>query len=83
MLVLIVVSLVTLMTFVALAVDLGMLAVARTQCQDAADAAAMAGAGRSTATAANNNNYANADAQRAFGRHRQHGAFGHDPDRAR
>ena len=42
-LLLILVSLITLLTFVALAIDLGMLAVARTQCQDAADAAAMAG----------------------------------------
>jgi hypothetical protein len=40
-LVLLVVSLVMLLTFVALAIDLGMLAVARTQCQDAADAAAI------------------------------------------
>ena len=55
---LIVVSLVALLTFVALAIDLGMLAVARTQCQDAADAAAMAGARALNGVSANNNNYA-------------------------
>jgi Flp pilus assembly protein TadG len=38
-----VICLVGLCAFVALAVDLGMLAVSRTQCQNAADAAAMAG----------------------------------------
>ncbi|MFO0953821.1 MAG: pilus assembly protein TadG-related protein [Isosphaeraceae bacterium] len=38
------VSLVALLGFVALAVDVGMVAVARTQCQNAADMAAMAGA---------------------------------------
>ena len=45
------VSLVTLMAFVALAIDLGMMALARTQFSDAADAAAHWPArGRSTAT---------------------------------
>ena len=39
-----VVSVIGLCGFVALAVDLGMLAVSRTECQNAADAAAMAGA---------------------------------------
>src|SRR3954469_14031070 len=39
-----VVSLVALLGFVALAIDIGMIAVARTQSQNAADAAAMAGA---------------------------------------
>lgn len=39
-----VVALVGLCGFIALSVDLGMLAVARAQCQDAADAAAVAGA---------------------------------------
>ena len=43
------VSMVALLSFVALAVDVGMLAVARTQCQNAADAAAMAGAAPSMA----------------------------------
>ncbi len=59
-LVLFVVSLVTILTFVALAVDLGMFAVARTQCQDAADAAAMAGTATLNGITANNNNYSNA-----------------------
>ena len=54
---LLLISLVTLLTFVALAVDLGLLAVARTQCQDAADVAAMAGARSLDGNAANNNNY--------------------------
>ena len=60
-LVLFAVSMLAIMAFMALAIDLGMLAVARTQCQDAADAAAMAGAGRSTASPAtgHNNNYSN------------------------
>lgn len=58
--VLLVISLVTLLTFVALAVDLGMIAVARTQCQDAADAAAMAGARTLNGVTASNNNYSNA-----------------------
>ncbi len=39
------VALVGLCGFIALSVDLGMLAVARAQCQDAADAAAVAGRG--------------------------------------
>ena len=53
------VSLVTLMAFVALAIDLGAMELASTQVSDAADAAAMAGAralnGNATTT---NNNYA-------------------------
>ena len=57
---LILVTLVTLLTFVAMAIDLGMLALARTQCQDAADAAAMAGARALNGNTSNNNNYANA-----------------------
>jgi len=59
-LMLVLISLMTLVTFVALAIDLGMLAVARTQCQDAADAAAMAGARTLNGVAASNNNYSNA-----------------------
>lgn len=47
-----------LMAFAALAVDLGLLAVARTQCQQAADSAAMAGARTLNGDTANNNNYA-------------------------
>src|SRR3954449_1239677 len=39
-----VVAMVALLGFIALAIDVGMIAVARTQCQNAADAAAMAGA---------------------------------------
>ncbi len=42
-LVLLLVAIITLFAFVALAIDLGMLAVARTQLQDAVDVAAMAG----------------------------------------
>ncbi|MGL4550338.1 MAG: pilus assembly protein TadG-related protein, partial [Gemmataceae bacterium] len=37
-------TIVGLLTLVALAIDLGMLAVARTQCQSAADTAALSGA---------------------------------------
>jgi len=58
--VLVVVCLVALFTFVALAIDLGMMAVARTQCQDAADASAMAGARTLNGNNAANNNYSNA-----------------------
>ncbi|QJW97126.1 hypothetical protein FTUN_4691 [Frigoriglobus tundricola] len=43
MLPLLAVSVISLFAFVALAVDLGMLAVSRTQCQNAADAAVLAG----------------------------------------
>ena len=57
-LVLLMVILVALLTFVALAVDLGMLAVARTQLQDAADSAATAGT--RTLNGTTGNNYANA-----------------------
>lgn len=56
--VLVLVSLVALLTFVALAIDLGVLAVARTQLQDAADAAAMAGT--RTLNGKSGNNYSNA-----------------------
>jgi Flp pilus assembly protein TadG len=57
--VLVVVAAVALFSFVALAVDLGMLAVARTQLQDAADLAAMAGARTLNGDSSANNNYAN------------------------
>jgi hypothetical protein len=57
---LIAVSMIALLTFVALAVDLGMIAVARTQCQDAADSAAMAGARTLNGMEASNNNYSSA-----------------------
>ncbi len=59
-LVLVAVSMIALLTFVALAVDLGMIAVARTQCQDAADSSAMAGARTLNGVSANNNNYSSA-----------------------
>ncbi len=59
-LVLVVIATVALFTFVALAIDLGMLAVARTQLQDAADLAAMAGARTLNGDTAADNNYANA-----------------------
>ncbi len=57
-LVLFVLGLTAITAFVALSIDLGMLALARTQVQDAADAAAMAGAralNGNTASGANNN----------------------------
>jgi uncharacterized membrane protein len=41
---LVVISLVGMCGFVALAIDIGLIAVAKTQCQNAADAASMAGA---------------------------------------
>ena len=43
MLPLLAVSVISLFAFVALAVDLGMLAVSRTQCQNSADASALTG----------------------------------------
>jgi Flp pilus assembly protein TadG len=46
-----------LMAFVALALDLGILMVARNQCQNAADSAAMAGARTLTGDTTTNNNY--------------------------
>jgi Flp pilus assembly protein TadG len=49
------VCLVGLMGFVALAIDIGMLAVARSQCQNAADIAALAGARTLDGKSANNN----------------------------
>ena len=56
-LVLVVLALIPLMAFAALAIDLGLLAVARTQAQQAADAAAMSGARTINGNSANNNNY--------------------------
>src|SRR3954465_9406693 len=47
------------LAFVALALDLGILMIARNQCQNAADAAAMAGARTLNGDTAANNNYAN------------------------
>src|SRR5947209_8089068 len=49
------IGLIALFGFIALAVDVGMLAVARTQCQNAADAAAMAGARTLTGDASTDN----------------------------
>jgi Putative Flp pilus-assembly TadE/G-like len=49
------VSLIGLLAFVALAIDVGMLAVARTQCQNAADIASLAGARMLDGKSANNN----------------------------
>ncbi len=62
-LVLFLLCLISLFAFLALAIDLGMVAVARTQCQDAADAAAMAGARTLNGITANNsnNNYSNVE----------------------
>jgi hypothetical protein len=57
---LVAVSAVALMGFTALAVDVGMLMVARTECQIAADAAAMAGARTLNGDVSVNNNYVNA-----------------------
>ena len=56
-LVLIVVCLIPLIGFLALAIDIGMLALAQTQLHDAADAAAMAGARALDGNTATNNNY--------------------------
>lgn len=58
-LVLMVAVLIPLLTFCALAIDLGLMAVARTQCQQTADSAAMAGARTINGDTTNNNNYAN------------------------
>ena len=51
--------------FVALAVDLGMVAMARTQCQNAADSAALAGARTINGSADSNLTAATANAQAA------------------
>jgi len=52
--------LIGLLSFVALALDLGLLMIARNQCQNAADAAALAGARTLTGDTSTNNNYSNA-----------------------
>ncbi len=54
------VSLVGLVGFVALAIDLGVLLVSRTECQHAADCAAMAGARTLNGDVSNNNNFSGA-----------------------
>lgn len=53
-------SLVALLGFVALAIDLGLLMIARNQCQNAADSAAMAGARSLNGDQSSNNNYSGA-----------------------
>ncbi len=53
-------TLVSLLAFLALAIDVGMIAVARNQCQNAADVAAMVGARTLTGDASTNYNAANA-----------------------
>lgn len=57
-LVLLMFVIIPLLAFAALAIDLGLLAVARTQCQQAADSAAMAGSRTLNGDSANNSNYA-------------------------
>ncbi len=59
-LVLFVLMIVALFSFVALAVDLGMVAMVRTQCQAASDAAAMAGCRSLNGSSATNYNYSGA-----------------------
>lgn len=54
---LVVISLTALFGFVAIAIDLGLIVVARSQCQNAADSAALAGARTLNGDAAINNNY--------------------------
>jgi Flp pilus assembly protein TadG len=68
-LVLVVVCLIPLIACMALAIDIGMLAMAQTQLNDAADAAAMAGARALNGNTATNNNYSavTATAQQAVG----------------
>src|SRR2546430_1895011 len=58
---LLVISIVALFGFVALAVDIGMVALARTQCQNAADCAALTGARTLSGDPANNNNFDNCE----------------------
>jgi len=53
------VCMIVLLSFVALAFDIGLLMIARNQCQNTADAAATAGARTLTGDPATNNNYSN------------------------
>src|SRR5262249_12359923 len=55
---LVAISLIALVSMVALAIDLGLIALARNQCQNAADIAAMAAGRQLNGDVANNNNYA-------------------------
>jgi Flp pilus assembly protein TadG len=57
---LVAVSLIALFSLVALAIDLGLVALARTQCQNAADIAAMAAVRELNGDTTNNNNYTQA-----------------------
>src|SRR5688500_5819477 len=57
---LVILCVVALFALAALAIDFGIMAVARTQAQNAADTAAMAGARTLTGDTAANNNYTNA-----------------------
>ena len=57
-LVLLLLFLIPLIAFLALAIDLGLLAIARTQCQNAADASALAGVRTLNGNPQTNNNYA-------------------------
>jgi Flp pilus assembly protein TadG len=52
------ISIVALLGFIALAIDVGLMAMARTQCQNAADCAALTGARTLTGDPATNNNFA-------------------------
>src|SRR5688500_3343901 len=54
---LVVICLIALFGMVALAIDIGVIALARNQCQNAADVAAMAGVRQLTGDQATNNNY--------------------------
>jgi Flp pilus assembly protein TadG len=56
---LVAIALIGLLGFVALAIDIGVIAIARNRCQNAADAAALAGARTLNGDVVNNNNYAN------------------------
>jgi Flp pilus assembly protein TadG len=92
---LITISLIAVCAFVALAVDVGLMLVARTQCQAAADAAALAGARTLDGTSGGNTSAATTAAQNAAGDNRvlgkpvtaadipatavQHGAYHYDP----
>jgi Flp pilus assembly protein TadG len=55
------VTLVALLGFVALAIDVGLMAMARTQCQNAADCAALAGARTLSGNQSANDNFANCE----------------------
>src|SRR5438270_13033334 len=58
---LVAVALIALFSMVALAIDLGLVTLSRTQCQNAADIAAMAAVRQLNGDTSNNNKYAAAD----------------------